>query len=94
MKYELKIYLIPHISHFIPNKSMDFDFKKYHYRSMNATTNEERTSINQELKDLYASLNEDEKEIFNAELKKFLVKTVANIKDEYEAIKASSPSDN
>ena len=63
----------------------EFDFKRYHIRSMNAT-NEERAAINQELKDLYESLNEEDKKDFNAQLQTFLTKEVGRIKSDYESV--------
>lgn len=54
---------------------------------MNAGSDEERAAINQELKDLYASLPEEEKTIFNEELQHFLTKEVARIKSDYESVK-------
>ncbi|TLV00190.1 hypothetical protein FEN17_11825 [Dyadobacter luticola] len=53
---------------------------------MNAASAEERAQINQELKDLYASLPEDEKVIFNEELQKFLTTEVGRIKSDYESV--------
>lgn len=63
----------------------EFDFKRYHIRSMNAT-NEERAAINQELKDLYESLNDEDKKAFNTQLQTFLTKEVGRIKSDYESI--------
>jgi uncharacterized protein (DUF2267 family) len=63
-----------------------YDFKKYHIRSMNAASAEERAQINQELKDLYESLPEDGKKVFNEELQYFLTREVARIKSDYESI--------
>mgnify|MGYP006163059593 CR=1 FL=1 len=34
-----------------------YNFKAFHIRSMNSSTEEEKKSINQELKDLYANLS-------------------------------------
>ncbi|WP_439558751.1 hypothetical protein [Dyadobacter sp.] len=65
----------------------NFDFKRFHIRSMNAGTAEERAAINKELKDLYESLPEEEKKVFNAELQHFLTKEVGRIKSDYESIK-------
>lgn len=53
---------------------------------MNAGSDAERAAINQELKDLYASLPEEEKQIFNAELQHFLAVEVGRIKSDYESI--------
>lgn len=66
---------------------MPYDFKKYHYRSINAATAEERAAINQELRDLYASLPEDEKAEFNAQLQRFLAQEMGRLKSDYESIK-------
>ena len=63
-----------------------YDFKRYHIRSMNAGSDQERAEINQELKDLYASLPDDEKKIFNEELQHFLTHEVARIKSDYESV--------
>ncbi|WP_353722437.1 hypothetical protein [Dyadobacter sp. 676] len=64
-----------------------YDFKRFHIRSMNAATNQERAEINQELKDLYASLPADEKKAFNEELQHFLTREVARIKSDYESVR-------
>jgi hypothetical protein len=64
-----------------------FDFKRFHIRSMNAGSAEERAQINKELKDLYDSLSEDQKKVFNEELQYFLTKEVGRIKSDYESIK-------
>jgi len=63
-----------------------YDFKRFHIRSMNAGSDQERAEINQELKDLYASLPDDEKKIFNEELQHFLTHEVARIKSDYESV--------
>ena len=73
---------------------MEFDFKKYHVRAMNAANEEEKAAINQELKDYYASLPEDKKAAFNEELQSFLIKEMAKIKSVYEGAKGSEPSEN
>ncbi len=67
----------------------DFDFKKYHYRSINAASDAERAAINQELKDLYADLPDEEKETFNRELQAFLAKEMGRLKSNYESMKGS-----
>lgn len=64
----------------------EFDFKRFHIRSMNAGSDEERAQINQELKDLYSSLSEEDKSIFNEQLQKFLAREVSRIKSDYESI--------
>ena len=63
-----------------------YDFKKFHVRSINARTAEERAAINQELKDLYASLSTEEQEQFNLQLQKFLATEVGRLKSDYESI--------
>lgn len=60
-----------------------FDFKKYHVKAMNAQNEEEKESINKELKEYYATLSEEDKAIFNEELQSFLIKEMANIKSVY-----------
>ena len=69
-----------------------FDFKKYHVRAMNASSEAEKSAINKELKDFYEQLPEVEKKSFNEELQSFLIKEMANIKSVYDG--ATSPSDN
>jgi hypothetical protein len=66
---------------------MKFDFKKYHYRGMNAATAQEKAAINQELKDLYASLTEEDKAIFNQELQHFMIHEYANLTNSFESVK-------
>ena len=66
---------------------MDFNFKKYHTRSINAASEEERAGINQELKDYYASLNKEQQHEFNVQLQTFLAREVGRLKTDYEAIK-------
>ncbi len=68
---------------------MDFNFKKYHTRSINASSAEERATINQELKDFYASLNKEEQHEFNTQLQTFLAREVGRLKTDYEAIKGN-----
>ncbi|GAB4015179.1 hypothetical protein [Spirosoma koreense] len=68
---------------------MQYDFRKYHYRSINATNDTERAAINQELKDLYASLPDEEKEEFNRQLQTFLAKEMGRLKSNYESVKGS-----
>lgn len=60
-----------------------FDFKKYHVKAMNAQNEEEKASINIELKEYYATLSEEDKIIFNEELQSFLIREMANIKSVY-----------
>lgn len=75
---------------------MNFDFRKYHVRAINARNEAEKAAINQELKDLYDSLSETDKKVFNEELQKFLVSQYKAIGDEYQALKSGGafPSDN
>lgn len=68
---------------------MQYDFKKYHYRSINATDDAERAAINQELKDLYISLPDDEKEDFNRQLQTFLAQEMGRLKSNYESVKGN-----
>ena len=70
---------------------MSFDFKSYHLRGIHASTTEEKQQINQELKDLYDSLTEEDKRIFNLELQKFLATEVGRLGSDYEAIKNQIP---
>ncbi|HEV7349455.1 hypothetical protein [Telluribacter sp.] len=65
----------------------EFDFKKYHLRSINAHSEEERSAINQELKDLYASLSDEDKADFNRQLQQFLTKEVGRLKSDYESVR-------
>lgn len=64
----------------------EFDFKRYHIRSINAANEEERAAINQELKDLYESLSEEEKVFFNQQLQKFISQELGRLKSDYESI--------
>lgn len=61
-----------------------FDFKKYHVKAMNASSEEEKAKINQELKDVYASLDEEAQKVFNEQLQSFLVKEYAAINSLYQ----------
>ncbi len=70
---------------------MDFDFKSYQLRGIHATTVEEKQQINQELKDLYDSLTDEDKRIFNLELQKFLATEMGRLGSDYEAIKNQIP---
>ena len=63
-----------------------YDFRRYHIRSINAADNAERAAINQELKDLYALLPDPEKDEFNRQLQAFLAKEVGRIKSDYESV--------
>ena len=66
-----------------------YDFRSYHYRSINAANDAERAAINQELKDLYAALPDEEKEAFNQQLQTFLAKEMGRLKSDYESVKGS-----
>lgn len=66
---------------------MTFDFRKYHVRAINAHSEAEKAAINQELKELYETLSEDNKKVFNEELQKFLMSQYKAIGDEYQALK-------
>ena len=63
----------------------DFNLKAYHVRGMNAETEAEKLAINQELKELYDSLSEEDQKDFNEQLQTFLVKEMAAIKSVYDA---------
>ncbi|MGF7216790.1 hypothetical protein GGR92_002957 [Spirosoma lacussanchae] len=64
-----------------------YDFRRYHIRSINAADDAERAAINQELKELYAGLSEDDKAEFNTQLQAFLAKEMGRIKSDYESVK-------
>ncbi len=66
-----------------------YDFRKYHLRSIHAENDAERAAINQELKDIYASLDAAEQLKFNQELEAFVAGQYKNIGSDYAAIKAS-----
>ena len=70
---------------------MEVDFKAYHLRGIHARTAEEKQLINQELKDLYDSLTDEDKRIFNLELQKFLATEMGRLGSDYEAIKNQIP---
>ena len=55
---------------------------------MNAETEAEKLAINQELKELYDSLSEEDKKDFNEQLQTFLVKEMAAIKSVYDTTKS------
>lgn len=63
-----------------------YDFRAYHVRSMNAATADERAAINAELKALYASLPDEEKDNFNRQLQTFLAKEVGRLKSDYDSM--------
>jgi hypothetical protein len=65
----------------------EFDFKRYHIRSINAATEEERSTINRELKDLYNSLSPKDQVEFNSQLQVFLAHEMGRLKSDYESIK-------
>ena len=64
-----------------------YDFRKYHVRSINAANDAERAAINQELKGLYASLPDNDKDEFNRQLQTFLAGEVGRIKSNYDSVK-------
>lgn len=68
----------------------NFDFKSYHLRIINAQSEEEKIQINQELKDLYASLNDEQKNEFNLQLENFLIKEYANIKSVTDGLQSGN----
>jgi hypothetical protein len=49
--------------------------------------------INQELKDFYNSLTEEEKRLFNLELQKFLATEMGRLGSDYQAIKNQVPTE-
>lgn len=63
-----------------------FDFKKYHVRAMNASSEAEKAQINRELKELYEGLDDKSKKLFNEELQAFLLKEYAAINSMYTGI--------
>jgi hypothetical protein len=65
----------------------DYNFRRYHIRSINAVSDEERAAINQELKDLYASLSEEDKKEFNEQLQAFMITEMSRLSSDYEAIR-------
>ncbi|MFD2520690.1 hypothetical protein [Emticicia soli] len=65
----------------------DFNLKSYHIRGMNAATEAEKAAINQELKDLYETLSDEDKKDFNEQLQTFLIKEMATINSFYQATK-------
>ncbi len=69
---------------------MEWDFTSYHYRAMNAKSEEEKQEINQELKDLYETLSEEEKVAFNTQLQKFLVSEYAKIQSMTQGVKRNT----
>lgn len=70
-----------------------YDFRRYHIRAINAATDAERTAINQELKETYASLSDNEKGEFNRQLQAFLAKEAGRIKSDYESVKGGLGND-
>jgi hypothetical protein len=72
---------------------MNFDFKSYHLRGIHAETIEEKQKINQELKDFYNSLTEQDKRLFNLELQKFLATEMGRLGSDYQAIKNQVSTD-
>ena len=66
---------------------MQYDFRRYHIRSINAVNDAQRTAINQELKDLYTPLSDAEKDEFNRQLQAFLATEMGRIKSDYDSVK-------
>jgi hypothetical protein len=64
-----------------------WDFRAYHVRAINAATEAEKASINQELKDHYESLNESDKKLFNEALQSYLLNQYKTLADDYQHIK-------
>lgn len=64
-----------------------FDFKRYHVRAMNASSEKEKAEINQELKDFYNNLDETDKENFNRQLEDFLINEYKKINTLYNGVK-------
>ena len=64
-----------------------YNFRTFHTRSINAATADERAAINQELKDLYATLPDDEKEVFSSQLQHFLAREMGRLKSDYDSMK-------
>ncbi len=64
-----------------------YDFRHYHIRSINAADDADRAVINQELKNLYAALSDNEKNEFNRQLQAFLAKEMGRLKSDYESVK-------
>lgn len=65
----------------------DFNLKSYHIRAMNASSEAEKAAINQELKDLYETLSDEDKKDFNEQLQHFLIKEMATINSFYQTTK-------
>jgi hypothetical protein len=63
----------------------NYNLKSFHVRGMNASSEAEKLAINQELKDLYDSLSDEDKKDFNEQLQTFLIKEMAAIKSVYDA---------
>ncbi len=63
----------------------NFNLKSFHVRGMNASTEAEKLAINQELKDLYDSLSDEDKKDFNEQLQTFLIKEMSAIKSVYDS---------
>lgn len=67
---------------------LQFDFKSYHMRAINAADESEKAKINQELKQVYESLSEEDKKDFNLQLEKFLIKEYSAIRSVVDGVKA------
>ncbi len=70
----------------------EVEFRKYHYKAMTATSEEEKLAINQELKRIYDSLEEEEKADFNKALQSFLVSEYSKIKSFNQQLKDDKES--
>ena len=64
-----------------------YDFRRYHIRSINAASDDERAAINLELKNLYEALPDEDKAEFNQQLQAFLAREMGRIKADYESLK-------
>jgi hypothetical protein len=68
-----------------------FDYKSYQMRAANASSLAEKAAINQELKDLYASLSPADKKKFDDGLDAFLKAESSRLKADYEAARGQPP---
>jgi hypothetical protein len=64
-----------------------WDYKSYQMRAANAKTLAEKAVINQELKDLYASLSDEDKKKFDEGLDVFLKTEAQRLREHYHAIR-------
>lgn len=67
---------------------VQFDFKSYHMRAINAEDETEKAKINLELKQVYESLSDEDKKEFNLQLEKFLIKEYAAYRSVIDGVKA------